>query len=139
MGFKKQGRNYLRNSFSYIECVSIQGSSWNSGYEPWHFYVNVSVALNDIPLREKSKFHAGGRLEALVPEAAYAFDLTERNLESLAREISDYIKIGCSRIPDTLDNIMPRALLGLYSPLPVPQSWLDEKSDGNSVSSKLPI
>lgn len=94
---------------------------------------------DDIPLREKSKISCSGRIEALVPEAAYAFDLTERNLEFLAREISDYIKIGCSRIPDTLDNVMPRALLGLISPLPVPQSWLDEKTDHDSVSSKLPI
>ena len=84
--------------------------------------------LNNIPLQAKSKFHAEGRLERLVPSAAPAFDLTEHNLESLAYEISEYIKVACSRIPDTLYNIKPRALQGLHSPLPVPQSWLDEKT-----------
>ncbi|WP_172205390.1 DUF4304 domain-containing protein [Niveibacterium sp. COAC-50] len=128
MGFKKQGRNFTRKSEGYTERVSVQGSSWNSGDEPWHFYINVAVAIDGVPLRETSKFHADGRLERLAPSAPAAYDLTAANLESLAIEISGYVMEACCRIPDALHDVRTRALQGWYSPLPVPDTWLDEES-----------
>jgi hypothetical protein len=128
MGFKKQGRNFSRKVEGYVECVSIQGSSWNSGDELWHFYVNVAVAIDGIPMRENIKFHADGRLEGLAPSAPPAYDLTATNLESLASEISGYVTEACGRIPNALHDVKCRALRGWYSRLPVPDTWLNEKS-----------
>jgi len=129
LGFKKRGRSYCRDRDGYTECISIQGSSWNSGEEPWHFYVNVSVTLDDIPFKPDSglKYHADGRLERLVLTAPSAYDLMSNNFEQLADELAGYIKHACEAIPMALGKIRARAKEGFYSPLPVPESWENEQ------------
>jgi len=66
LGFRKRGRTFIRERDGYSEGISIQGSSWNSGGELWHFYVNVAITLSDVPLNidQKCRYHADGRLEA---------------------------------------------------------------------------
>lgn len=129
LGFKKRGRSYCRDREGYTECVSIQGSSWNSGEEPWHFYVNISVAFVDVPFKPDSglKYHADGRLERLALTAPPAYDLMANNFEQLADELVVNIKHACEVIPKALSAIRTRALEGFYSPLPVPESWVNER------------
>jgi len=129
-GFKKNGRNFDLACNGYGIRISIQGSTWNSGDEPWHFYVNLSIRLNDVPpvTDENIVFQASGRLEGLVPSAPEAFDLAASHLESLVRELVMYIDEAIVAVPDKLPPVRARALKGFWSPFPVPDTWLNEQA-----------
>jgi hypothetical protein len=125
-GFKKNGRTYFRDRGDFVEHFNIQGSSWNSGEEPWHFYVNVMVALKDIVLTfdgAPSKYHASGRLEFIISTAPGVYDLTRSNLEAIAVEIAADILAASEAIPRFLRPVRARAARGYCSPLPVPETW----------------
>jgi len=78
-------------------------------------------------LTDNSKYHADGRLESLALTAPPAYDLSSSNFELLADELFSYIKQACDEIPNALDDVRQRAEAGLYSPLPVPETWLKEQ------------
>jgi hypothetical protein len=125
-GFKKNGRTYFRDQGEYVEHFNIQGSSWNSGEEPWHFYINVMVALKDIQPKvdgSQFKYHGDGRLESIILTAPGAYDLTRANLEATSVEIAAQILAASEAIPQLLGPVRARATRGLLSPLPVPATW----------------
>jgi hypothetical protein len=128
LGFRKHGRTFIRERDGYSEGISIQGSSWNSGGEPWEFYVNVAITLSDVPLNfgPKCRYHAVGRLGRLVEGAPPAFDLSRGNVATVADQLAEYISRACDAIPRTLDAVRVRAKRGLYSPLPVPATWTND-------------
>ena len=122
LGFRKGGRTFVRERVGYREDISIQGSSWNSGAEPWQFCVNVAITLSDVPvnIEQKYRHHAVGRLGRLVEEAPPAFNVLAGNPAIVADQLAEYISRACDAIPGTLDAIRVRAKRGLFSPLPVP-------------------
>lgn len=120
-GFKKKGRTFFRDQGLYVEYFNIQGSSWNCGEEPWHFYINVMVSLKVSEL--EYKFHADGRLESIIPDAPAAYDLFASNMEAHSIEVAAHILAASAAIPSLLGPIKARAARGLKSPLPVPASW----------------
>jgi hypothetical protein len=128
LGFMKRGKTFVRERIGYSEGISIQGSSWNSGEEPWHFYVNVAITLSDVPLNveQKCRYHADGRLERLVNGAPPAFDLSAGNVATVADRLAEYISRACDAIPSTLDAVRVRAKRGLISPLPIPTTWMND-------------
>jgi len=50
-GFLKKARTFTRAHDDFIDAVQVEGINWNSGAEPWSFYVNVFVSFPEIPYR----------------------------------------------------------------------------------------
>jgi hypothetical protein len=125
-GFTKRQRVFRRVRLDYVEAVDIQGSDWNSGVEPWVFYLNIHVYLLDVAIRDPSRmarYHASGRIDRLVPIAPRDFELTVANFNQLVLEIGPLINEASQKIPQLLPAVRARALQGLWSPLPVPDNW----------------
>jgi hypothetical protein len=125
-GYTKVARVFQCERQGYIEYIQIQGSSWNSGEEPWEFYVNVSVLFPDIhhiSFARGIKYHGSGRLDGLVSGAPPSFDLTATNLDQLVSEIGQFISEASQRLPELLPPVLRRASEGFFSPLPVPDTW----------------
>lgn len=125
-GFKKNGRIYLRDQGAYVEYFGIQGSSWNSGEEPWQFYINVMIKFKNTALAiggAEYKYHAEGRLESIHSQAPYAYDLHASNRDALTLPVAAYILAASDAIPPLLEPVKSRVARGLYSVLPVPDSW----------------
>ena len=82
LGFRKLRRTLYRERPGYIESFEIHGSSWNSGEEPWTFYLNVRVQFSGVaPLPGSSRartYHADGRIERIVPAAPSKFEASSR-------------------------------------------------------------
>jgi hypothetical protein len=126
-GFRKSGHTFSRTLPGFVEMLQIQGSTWNSGQEPWHFYLNVMVRFPNVNVpwaTGTSAAHADGRLESIVPNAPAAFDLTQSNYQELLTLVAHLSEVASSVLPELLPPAHERALRGLYSPLPVPTSWL---------------
>lgn len=130
-GFKKSGNTFCIERDGYAEILQIQGSSWNSGTEPWSFYVNVRVRFNGLPSSPVSQglpYDADGRIERIVPEAPHRFDLTTQNFAETVTLLSTLIEKLSIQLPNLLEPVRKRATLGLVSPLPVPATWQEEDS-----------
>ena len=129
-GFKKAGRIFTYERDDYIEQLQIQGSHWNSGDEPWMFYINIRVRFKGLPNSFASKgthYDADGRLEGLIPEAPPRFDLTAATLNRTVAEVAQFAAEASLRLPDVLPPIRKRASRGLFSPLPLPDTWCDDE------------
>lgn len=125
-GFTKRNRVFRRERVDYVEAIDIQGSSWNSSFEPWHFYIYVHVQLLDVALSNLSataRYHASGRIDGLVTNAPRGFELTAANLSQLVSEVGALVNEASQRIPQLLPAVRIRACQGLSSPLPVPDNW----------------
>jgi hypothetical protein len=127
LGFKKSGATFSRARNGYVESLNLQGSSWNSGEEPWLFYVNIRVLFTDLPdVTEKvrnMKYHAEGRLESIVPESPSRFELTAANLGEIVGQVSVLSQSASARLPGLLAPLRSRASRGLYAPIPLPAAW----------------
>jgi hypothetical protein len=127
LGFRKSGHSFWRERIGYIELFAIQGSSWNSGAEPWLFYLNVRVRFSEIvPLRGTtgaSAYHADGRIEGIVSSAPTRFEVSSNNVAQVASDLGSLIVLASEALPSLLPVAKMRAERGLFSPLPVPRSW----------------
>jgi hypothetical protein len=120
-GFKKCGRTFSCERTGYIEMLGIQGSSWNSGDEPWIFYVNVDVRFTDLPLESAAagaKYHASGRLERIVGAAPPQYELTRDNLSQTVALVARLAEASSDRLPELLPVVRDRACRGFYSCIP---------------------
>jgi len=127
LGFKKTGSTCSRARDGYVESINIQGSDWNSGDEPWLFYVNIRVqclGLPDLPNAQR-RYHADGRLSSIVAESPGRFELTSSNLGELVTEVGGLCEAACEALPALLAPIRARAERGLYSFIPLPDTWSD--------------
>lgn len=126
-GYTKVGRTFRCERQDFTEMLMIQGSSWNSGVEPWEFYIDVLVAFPDIPLRPTirgANYHAKGRIDAIVADAPPSFQLRANDLDRLVVEVGQLATEASIRLPELLRPIQARARQGLFSPIPLPDSWL---------------
>ena len=129
-GFRKKGATFSRPRQGYIELFNIQGSDWNSGEEPWRFYLNARVCFSDLGPLNGGKltaqyFHAEGRSNRLLPGTPPHFDVSQQTVEQVARELATLILRMSEALPALLKPVRSRALAGLYSPLPLPDTWQD--------------
>lgn len=113
-GFRKSGATLYRDCEGYRELYTIQGSSWNSGEEPWEFYLNVGVQLPGVEFAGSkpptlSSRHAEGRSASCV--------------EVVVTELAALIADCSAALPMLLPPVRARAAAGLWSPLPVPTTW----------------
>ncbi|WP_081984828.1 DUF4304 domain-containing protein [Sphingomonas sp. 35-24ZXX] len=125
-GFTKRNRVFRRERVGYVEAIDIQGSSWNSGVEPWHFYIYVHVHLPDVALSNLSaitRYHASGRIDGLVTNAPGGFELTAANFDQLVSDVGALVNEASQKIPQLIPAVRIRACEGLSSPLPVPDNW----------------
>lgn len=130
LGFRKERSTFARERADHVEVFDIQGSQWNSGGEPWRFYLNVGVHFPDVPLDVDSRgiwrgVHALGRIEAIVPGAPESFEVDSSSVQGVARKLADLIVAASERLPALLERPRSRAQKGLASPLPVPDTWND--------------
>ena len=128
-GFRKIGATSVRPRTGYMEMYNIQGSDWNSAGNPWKFYLNVLVRLDDLgPLQghraTPTYYHANARSNRIIEKSPADFSLTDRSMEAVAAGVAEIIFEITELISDMLPPVRERALTGLYSPLPVPASWL---------------
>lgn len=124
-GFTKRGATFSRAQSSHVELINIQGSSWNSGEEPWIFYINIRVHFPELPARTNANvaYHAEGRLNRIVSGAPPQFELTRSNFGDLVAEIGSLSQAACAALPHHLALLRARASRGLFSPIPVPDGW----------------
>ncbi len=126
-GFRKNGATFFRHRQSYIEMYNIQGSSWNSGVEPWLFYLNVGVQLEGVPIPGGSTAmlatHADGRNNSILPDTPSSFDLYAPSMPALSQQIFEIIERCSETLPTLLGPVLSRAQAGYRSPLPVPSTW----------------
>ena len=121
-GFVKAARTFTRTHDHFVEAIQIQGSSWNSGIEPWSFYINVLVSFPDIPYTKfcvGPRYHGWSRLNMIVLEAPPVFELTASNMNDLIFEIGQLIADASKRLPSLLAPVRERASSGLLSFLPM--------------------
>lgn len=126
-GFKKSGNTFTLERDDYVEMLQIQGSNWNSGAEPWTFYVNVLVRFKNLANSYAStgyEYDADGRIDKIVPDAPPRFEVTEQNLAELAMVLAGLSAQASLLLPELLGPVRERASRGFYSPIPVPASWL---------------
>ncbi|MDR7376068.1 hypothetical protein J2X19_000726 [Rhodoferax ferrireducens] len=126
-GFKKSGNTFSREHEDYVEMLQIRGSDWNSGAEPWMFYVNVSVRFTNLTnsfASQGSKYDADGRIDRIVLEAPGRFELTRQNLNEVTSMLASLSEKASHLLPGLLVPVRERASHGLYSPIPVPATWL---------------
>lgn len=84
-GYTKKRRTFSRKLTGFTERIQIQGSVWNAGALPWHFYVhfyvNFGVQFDRLPPRSPDRdlpeTHCWTRIDSIVPEAPREFDLLE--------------------------------------------------------------
>ena len=125
-GFKKKARTFTCEHADYTEMLQIQGSDWNSGQVPWLFYINIRVRFNNLPSSFASrgaKYDADGRIERIVLLAPPRFELTNENLHQMVALIAKFSVEASARLPELLLPIRGRASQGLYSPIPLPETW----------------
>jgi hypothetical protein len=103
--------------------LQVQGSDWNSGAEPWLFYVNMRVRFIDLPAettRADAKYHADGRIERIVADAPPRYDLTSDNFTETVALVASFAEMAGNRLPELLPVIRERALFTLP-----PSEYLD--------------
>ena len=126
LSFKKPGNTFSRVKPGYLEMFNLQGSDWNSGQEPWLFYVNVRVSFTDLAAdslpAHLTKYQADGRLNRIV-EAPPSFELTAANVEELLHDVAKLIVQASNCLPGLLPPIRARAACGLFSAIPHPSTW----------------
>lgn len=125
-GYKKSGGTFTCERDDYVEMIQIQGSDWNSGEEPWLFYINVRVRFNNLPnsfASRGSKYDADGRLERIVVDAPSRFELTSENISDMVSYVADLTAQASAKLPELLVAIHGRASQGLFSPIPLANSW----------------
>ena len=127
-GFRKYGATFVREREGFIETYNIQGSPWNSGAEPWEFYVNVGVRFPDIaPLRgvklTPTYVHASGRSNSILPGTPLSFKVTEDSVSQVAESLWRIIVQMSENLPSIIQVAYRRARSGYYSFLPVPDTW----------------
>jgi hypothetical protein len=120
MGFKKRGRSFFVLREEFEECYNIQGCSWNSGEEPWEFYLNVNVRFLDIPTIPGLKYHASGRSNGLLPGSPPSFEILKGSVSTVAAEVHDVVKSISERLSWELCDAHRRARQGIWAPLPAP-------------------
>ena len=69
-------------------------------------------------------YHADARSNGIIEKSPADFNLTDRNMEAVAAGVAEIIFEITELISDMLPLVRERVLTGLYSPLPVPASWL---------------
>ena len=127
-GFRKVGATFIRERTGYFEMYSIQGSSWNSGGEPWEFYLNVGVQLVGVPMHDgtpatRTSRHAEGRSSSILPDTPQRLEVAGSSVALASAQVADIIE-RCSHIlPELLAPVRARAQAGFWSALPVPGSW----------------
>lgn len=127
-GFRKHGATFVREKENYLELYNVQGSPWNSGTEPWQFYLNVGARFADLAPIQGAKLtpayaHAEGRSDSILPGTPPTFELTERSISEVAAQLEQIISAVSEALPSIIPAARTRAALGFYSPLPVPKSW----------------
>ncbi|RTL22238.1 MAG: DUF4304 domain-containing protein [Burkholderiales bacterium] len=124
-GFTKRGSTFSRDQGSHVELINIQGSDWNSGEEPWIFYINIRVRFPELTPQGSAKMahHAEGRLNRIVCGAPPQFELTRSNFGDLVVEVGSLCQAACAALPHHLALLRARACRGLFSPIPVPDGW----------------
>ena len=128
LGFSKRRATFSRSRDGYVELFHIEGSRWNSGQEPWVFGLDAAVRLDDVPTLSGSRglwseAHAVGCISRIVVSAPAEFAVTQSSVGSTARQLVEVIIAASGLLPNLLGMVRPRAVLGLISPLPVPESW----------------
>lgn len=134
LGFSKNGAMFSRERDAYVERYLLEGSHWNSGEEPWFFTVNVGVFFPEIPAFEGAKgiwrhCHAVGSAVHLLANDVRDFEVCANTVEEVANSVVETICASSMVLPTLLAAAKPRAVQGLISPLPVPQTWI-----GNNIS-----
>lgn len=128
LGFKRKAATFFRDGPDVGERYAIDGSRWNSGVEPWVFSVSVGVFFLDVPALANAKglwrhAHAIGSTDTVVPGTEPDFRVSRADVEAVAARVVQVILLASEALPPLWAQAYPRALQGLISPLPVPQSW----------------
>jgi hypothetical protein len=128
LGFLKRGSTFSRVRSGYAELFRIEGGRWNSGEEPWVFYVDIAARLDGIATNSNAKglwreAHAVGRVSDLVGSAPPEFSVTSTTVGPIAEELALIIGQASAALPSFLIGVRPRAEKGLITPLPLPAMW----------------
>lgn len=133
LGFKKQRFTFVRQLPERVEYINFQGSAWNQ-QKTWVFYINIAVEFSELAsYREQSgawfkRAHAWGRSDGIVPHTPKQFELDDSTYDVVFSSISTLIPKALEAIPEHLPILFQRAKVGLKSPIPVPESWTQEKT-----------
>jgi hypothetical protein len=119
-GFRKHGGTFARQRKGYVELFGIQGSSFQSGVEPWICYLNVNVRFDDVPRppaarRTPHAWHASSRIDQLVPGAPGSYEITSANLSEVADDLGRYIEAASAALPSLLPEALELARAGRSS------------------------
>lgn len=128
-GFRKSGNTFTIERNDYVEMLQIQGSSWNSGDEPWVFYVNLAVRFKGIPNSASSRgvsYDADARIGRIVSDAPDQFELTAVGLANLVASVAAFSEEASRRLPPLLEPARARAARGQCTPLPLPDTWSEK-------------
>lgn len=128
-GFRKSGNTFSIERNDYVEMLQIQGSSWNSGEEPWVFYINLAVCFKGIANSASArgiKYDADARIRSIVPDAPHQFELTAVELANMVASVAALSEEASRRLPPLLEPARARAARGLYTPLPLPDTWSEK-------------
>jgi hypothetical protein len=136
-GFRRTSGTFSRSSGSFIESFNLQGSPWNSGEEPWEFYLNVLVTIPNVPpipgATKGYNFHASGRSNSILAETPPRFEVTAKTVPIVVDELALIIHRISEILPSLVPPVIPRAKSGLNTPLPAP-AWALEPDAANYVS-----
>ena len=131
-GFRKRGMSIWRERETIVETHKITGSRWNSGNEPWKFYLEVSMRIADLALPTKldgqalsttplvrSWGHSAGRYNCVNPEGPLQFEVTSNSLDRVAHETATRIREVSSAFIQVEAFVRREASVGNYCPLRV--------------------
>ena len=122
-GFTKDRQRFRRAMDDVVQEVEFQSSQWNSSGGPIRFYVNISVSFTDIPMKTANQMAGAGRISGLVSEIPPEFDLTASNYEIIKGQLLSCFPTALSELPKYYEDVRQRAKTGLFTPIPLPESW----------------
>jgi len=130
-GFKKKGAHFSRKIDGVIQEVHFQSSSWNSSGAPIVFYINLKVSFENISSKDGSPIYGIGRIGCIVSNTPDQFELREQTDQYFRHELIFYIVQALKALPTHYEDIRKRALKGLFTPIPLPETWKNEDQIGN--------
>lgn len=123
-GFKKLRNRFCRELEGVVQEVEVQSSQWNIKGEAITFYVNISVRFKDIPkINDVQEWHGSARIEWLAPGMPAQYDLSPTNYSNVRDELISCLPKAFEALPLHYEDVRQRALRGLMTPIPLPDSW----------------
>lgn len=130
LGFKKSARTLVRQAGAFEERYRLQGSHWNSGVEPYKFYLGISMRLTNVPLptlQEGSKLpdrpevrrwaHSSGRQRCVDSNAPLWLEVTNGRLNETVNDLVERITLAGNVLQRCEQIVRQAALQGEYIPL----------------------